>query len=74
MGKVNRAYNRMNKKVDRFVTHDGGLVNRHLELEVDTQWYIQGDVHLNAVSTDMWSLGLQEGVQRVLCVWRGTQG
>lgn len=34
--KVNKARIRMNKKVDRFVTRNGGLVIRHLELKVDT--------------------------------------
>lgn len=64
----------MNKKVGRFIVRNGGLVIRHLDLETDTWQFLRGDgVHLNAVGTDLWLLGLEDGLQQAFRVWRGTQ-
>lgn len=47
----------------------------HWELERDVGLYLRGDgVHLSEVGIDLWSLGLEEGIQRALRVWRGSQG
>lgn len=73
--RVNKARKKVNRDVSRFVVKNGGLAIRHLELEVDTWRYLRGDgVHLHAVGIDMWTLGLQDGIQRALRVWRCTQG
>ncbi|PIO14683.1 hypothetical protein AB205_0195370 [Aquarana catesbeiana] len=73
--KVDRARVKVNKEVSRFVMRNGGVTIRHRELEVDTWRYLRSDgVHLNDVGTDLWALGLQEGVQRALKVWRCAQG
>lgn len=73
--KVDRARIKVNKEVSRFFVKNGGLAVRHRELEVDTWRYLRSDgVHLNEVGTDLWSLGLQEGIQRGLSVWRCAQG
>lgn len=75
VARLNKARIKLNKEVGRFVCRNGGLVVRHLELEVDTWRYLRDDgVHLNAVGIDLWALGLQDGIQRALRVWRGTQG
>ncbi|PIO30058.1 hypothetical protein AB205_0079610 [Aquarana catesbeiana] len=73
--KVDRARIKVNKEVSRFFIKNGGLAIRHRELEVDTWRYLRSDgVHLNEVGTDLWSLGLQEVIQRGLRVWRCSQG
>lgn len=73
--KVDRARVKVNKEVSRFVIRNGSVAIRHRELEVDTRRYVRSDgVHLNEVGTDLWALGLQEGIQRALRVWRCTQG
>lgn len=73
--RVNKARKKVNRDVSKFVVKNGGLAIRHLELEVDTWRYLRGDgVHLNAVGIEMWALGLQDGIQRALRVWRCTQG
>ena len=72
---VNRARRKVNCDVGRFMARNGGLVARHLDLEEDTWRYLRGDgVHLNAVGIVLWFLGLQDGIERALRVWRGTQG
>ncbi|XP_072284117.1 uncharacterized protein [Pyxicephalus adspersus] len=72
--KINKARIKVNKEVGRFVVRNGGIVIRHRELEEETRKYLCRDgVHLNAIGTDKWFLGLQDGVQRALCLWRGTQ-
>ncbi|CAI9572705.1 unnamed protein product, partial [Staurois parvus] len=51
--RLNKARIKVNREVGRFFSHHGGLVVRHLELEVDTWRYLRCDgVHLNAVGTD----------------------
>ena len=73
--KVNKARVKVNKEVGRFFVRNGGLVVRHRELEVDTWRYLRRDGgHLNEVGIDLWALGLQEGIQRALRVWRCSQG
>lgn len=72
--RINKARIKINKEVGRFFTRNGGFVVRHRELEVDTWRYLRGDgVHLNAVGIDLWSLGLQDGIQRAVRVWRQAQ-
>lgn len=72
--KLNKARIKVNKEVGRFIVRNGGFVVRHRELEVDTWRYLRSDgVHLNAVGIDLWSLGLQDGVQRAVRFWRGTR-
>lgn len=69
--RLNKARIRLNREVGKFVARLGGIVVRHRELEDQSVRYWRDDgVHLNAVGTDIWSLGLQEGVQRALQVWR----
>ena len=71
---VNRARRKINRDVAKFVIRNGGLVVRHPELEVDTWRYqLRDGVHLTDVGIDMWVLGLQEGIQRALRVWRCAQ-
>ena len=71
---INRARRKINRDVAKFVVRNGGLVVRHMELEEETWRYLRGDgVHLSPVGIDMWVLGLQDGIQRAIRVWRGTQ-
>ncbi|CAI9564345.1 unnamed protein product, partial [Staurois parvus] len=73
--RLNKARIKVNREVGSFFSHHGGFVVRHLELEVDTWRYLRCDgVHLNAVGTDLWSLDLQDGIQRAVRLWRGTRG
>lgn len=72
--KPNKARVKVNKEVGRFIVRNGGLVIRHLEMESDTWKFLKGDrVHLTAVGTDLWFLGLEDGLQRAFHVWRGAQ-
>lgn len=71
---LNKAWARANREVTRFVQQNRCLVVRDHELELDAWRYLRGDgVHLNPVGVDMWYLGLQNGVQRALCVWQTAQ-
>lgn len=72
--RINRARIKINKAVAKFFVRNGGLAIRHRELEQDPWLYLRGDgVHLNAVGIDLWFLGLQDGIQRALWVWRAAQ-
>lgn len=71
---VNRARKKINREVSKFVVSCGGLAIRHMELEFETWRYLRRDgVHLNEVGTDLWALGIQDGIQRAIRVWRSTQ-
>ncbi|XP_075137746.1 C-reactive protein-like [Leptodactylus fuscus] len=55
--------------VGHFVARNGGIVVWHRKLEeVSTDLFHPGGVHLNSISLDMWLLGIQEGIQRVVQV------
>lgn len=70
---LNRARVKVNKEVGK-LARNVGFVAQHRKLEVDTWRYLRGNgVHLNAVGTDLWSLGLQDWVQRALHFWWGTK-
>ncbi|CAJ0940127.1 unnamed protein product [Ranitomeya imitator] len=67
--KVNKARIKVNRAVAKFVVKNGGLFVRHLELEQGGVDFLLGDgVHLNAVGTDLWSLDLQNGIERAIAV------
>lgn len=69
--RINKARIKVNKAIGKFVVNNGGLVVRHTELEVNVGMYLRGDgVHLTAVGIDLWALGLQDGIERALRVWR----
>lgn len=49
----------------------GGLVVRHKELEKVDEDFIQNDgVHPNEIGLDLWTLGIKEGIEAALQVWR----
>lgn len=74
MASINKTRIRVNKVVGRFVRQNGGIVIRHRELETNVGLYLRRDgVHLSDVGIDLWSLGLQEGIQQALRVWRCPQ-
>lgn len=75
MDRINKARIKVNEMVGRFVICNGGLVIRHMELERNTRLYLRSNgVYLSAVGINLWSLGLQDGIQWALRVWRGSQG
>lgn len=68
---LNRARVKLNKAVGRFVARNGGIVVRHRDLEeLDVSLLRPDGVHLNAIGLDIWTLGLKEGIEQALCVWR----
>lgn len=72
--RLNKARIKVNKEVGKFFVRNGGLTIRHRDLEKEPQLFLKEDgVHLNAVGIDIWSLGLQEGIQRALRVWPAAQ-
>lgn len=71
---VNRARKKINRDISKFMVRNGCLAIRHPELEFETWRYLRVDwVHLNDVGLDLWMLGLQDGIQRAIRVWRGIQ-
>ncbi|XP_044128079.1 uncharacterized protein LOC122928907 isoform X3 [Bufo gargarizans] len=71
---INKARIKVNRAVGRFMARNGAVAVRHEELEkgVGAFWRADG-VHLNAVGTDLWSLGIQNGVEIALRMWRDAQ-
>lgn len=68
---MNRARAKLNRSVSRFVAANGGVVVRHRDLEVPDPALLRGDgVHLNDIGLDLWILGIQDGIERALRVWR----
>lgn len=71
---VNKTRIKVNKVVAKFFVRNGGLAIRHRDLEKETWLLLRGDgVHLSAVGIDLWFLGLQDGIQQALRVWRAAQ-
>ncbi|XP_068102961.1 pneumococcal serine-rich repeat protein-like [Hyperolius riggenbachi] len=65
--KINKARVKLNKEVSKYVIRNGGLAIRHRELEEDILLFLRRDgVHLNAIGTDLWALGIEEGIERAL--------
>lgn len=50
------------------------MVVRHRDLEVvdDSLLWTDGE-HLNFIGLDIWMLGIQEGVEKALRLWRDEQ-
>ncbi|KAM3920332.1 uncharacterized protein RB166_014730 [Leptodactylus fuscus] len=72
--RIEKTRIKVNREVARFVLRNGGLVVRHRELEVPSVEHLRRDgVHLNAIGTDIWMLGLRGGVERALEVWRDSR-
>lgn len=68
---LNRARAKLNRSISRFVARIGGLVIRHRELELPDPELIKDDkTHLNPIGTDIWTLGIKDGIERALQVWR----
>ncbi|XP_040184087.1 uncharacterized protein LOC120917109 [Rana temporaria] len=72
--KLNKAKIKVNKEVAKMFVSNGGLAIRHGDMEKQPQLFLREDgVHLNSVGIDLWCLGLQEGIERALRVWRAAQ-
>ncbi|XP_066437239.1 armadillo repeat-containing X-linked protein 2-like isoform X2 [Eleutherodactylus coqui] len=71
---LNRARVKLNREVSRFLGSKGGVAARHIDLEkgVGNYWRSDG-VHLNDIGIDLWTEGLQEGIERALLVWGAAQ-
>lgn len=68
---MNRARVKLNKAVGRFIARNGGIVVRHKDLEELDDALLRPDgVHLNAIGLDIWTLGLREGLEQAVRVWR----
>lgn len=72
--RINKARIRINRTVGRFMARNGAVVVRHRDLEngVGAFWKTDG-VHLNEVGTDLWTLGLQNGIETAVRMWRGAR-
>lgn len=58
-------------EIGSFMSRNGALVVRHWDLEAVTGGFWRADgVHLNALSNDLWTLGLQETIDTAVHVWR----
>ncbi|KAM3918942.1 uncharacterized protein RB166_013679 [Leptodactylus fuscus] len=69
--RINKARIKVNRAVSGFVSRNGGVSVRHTELEPGVgEFWLRDGVHLNAVGIDIWALGIQEGIERALEVWR----
>lgn len=68
---VSKARAKVNKEVGRFMKKNGGIEVRHKELEQALrEFFLEDGVHLNPIGTNMWFLGLQEGLDTALQGWR----
>lgn len=68
---LNRARAKLNRSVGRFIARNGGLVVRHQDLEIADPALIGTDgVHLNPIGVDLWTLGIKDGIERAVQVWR----
>lgn len=68
---LNRARAKLNMAVGRFIARNGGVSVRHRDLEsIDDGFYLDDGIHLNGLGYDIWMLGLQEGIERALSLWR----
>ncbi|XP_040184663.1 uncharacterized protein LOC120917438 [Rana temporaria] len=74
VAKLNKARKKINREMTKFFVRNGGLAIRHGDMEKEPQLFLREDgVHLNSVGIDLWCLGLQEGIERALRVWRAAQ-
>lgn len=68
---INRARVKLNRSIGQFIARNGGLVIRHRELEeVDPALMHTDGVHLNPIGIDMWTMGIKDGIERALRLWR----
>lgn len=69
--RLNKARIKINRAIGRFMARNGAIVVRHKDLEAGMGdfWSTDG-VHLNAIGTDLWNVGLQEGIETAFRVWR----
>lgn len=68
---LNKARAKLNRSIGRFIARNGGIVVRHKDLEIvdDSLFWTDGE-HLNFIGLDIWMLGIQEGIERALGLWR----
>lgn len=72
---LNKARAKLNRSIGRFIARNGGIVVRHKELEVVDDKLLSTDgAHLNPIGMDIWMLGLQEGIEKALGLWRDERG
>ncbi|KAM4045382.1 uncharacterized protein ACNLHF_009210 [Anomaloglossus baeobatrachus] len=72
--RLNKARAKVNRAISKFVSRNGGVCIRHVELErTEEEFWLADGVHLNAVGIDLWALGLQGGIERALRL-RGVSG
>ncbi|OCU00039.1 hypothetical protein XELAEV_18005821mg [Xenopus laevis] len=69
---MERSRQKLNKLLSAFIRHSGGIVVRHKVLESCMPGhYCRDGVHLSAVGTDIFNLGLADGIGRALCMGVG---
>lgn len=68
---LNKARAKLNRSIGRFIARNGGIAVRHKDLEIvdDSLLWSDGE-HLNFIGLDIWMLGIQEGIERALGLWR----
>lgn len=52
------------------MARNGGVVVRHKDFEVTVVLLCPDGVHLNAIGLDLWTLGIKEGMEQTLRLWR----
>lgn len=68
---INRARVKLNRSIGNFFARNGGLVIRHRDLEeLDPALLRDDGIHLNPIGIDMWTIGIKDGIERALEVWR----
>ncbi|OCT79757.1 hypothetical protein XELAEV_18026567mg [Xenopus laevis] len=69
---MERSRQKLNKLLSAFIRHSGGIVVRHKVLESCMPGhYCRDGVHLSAGGTDIFNLGLADGIGRALCLGVG---
>ncbi|KAM4020116.1 uncharacterized protein ACNLHF_000667 isoform 3-T3 [Anomaloglossus baeobatrachus] len=73
VARINNTRIKVNKKITKFVLENGGVAIRHQMLENTKEQFWRDDkVHLNDIGLDIWMLGIQEGVERAIKLWRNS--
>lgn len=71
--RLNKAHVKVNRAIGQFMPRNGAVVVHHRELESGSGAFWRADgVYLNVVDTDLWNLGLQEGIETAIWILRGT--
>ncbi|OCT68209.1 hypothetical protein XELAEV_18039505mg [Xenopus laevis] len=60
----------INREIARYVKGKGEIVVKHKDIEFQDDLLREDGAHLNKFGLDLFNLGLQEGLEKALAVWK----